>query len=722
MRLPLYWVGCVVVAMAFPIACAVSGIAPAATSSPRRRSPANWSDYGGGPESMQYSALRQIHTGNVVRLEPAWSFDAPNLIPRTAYNPVVVDGVMYALGKDQAIVAVDAATGSLLWSRRVDGEPTCRGINYWESADGKDRRLLFASDSNLQAIDARTGRTIPSFGVQGCVDLRDGMTRLNLRGGIQSNTPGRIFENLILMGAGPGEEYNAPPGDIRAYDVVTGKLAWTFHTIPHPGEFGYDTWPPDAWKRNGGANVWGEISVDSKRGIAYFPTGSPTYDFYGANRKGQNLFGNCVLALDARTGKRRWHFQTVHHDLWDFDLSPAPKLLTVTHGGRRIDVVAQATKSGFLYVLDRETGEPIWPIEEKPVPQSDVAGEHSWPTQPFPSKPPPFARHNFSVADLNPHIDAADKKRFTEMLEKSRNEGVFTPPSRRGTIQVPGQYGGANFGCCAGDPETGMVYVKTVDLPCYNRLRFTRRPEWPTDPKSPERRGFELFRKSCVSCHSWNAPLKSIKEIGEDRFREVVRDGQGQMPGFPSLTREDVDGIMAFLNLATILRRPEDEDENAVPPPSEDGEVRFFGMFGNAITSRQGLPILSPPWAEIVAYDLNEGTIRWRKPLGTMTDLAAKGIKDTGGRASRNGPVVTAGGLLFAGSMSDNTVRAWDKATGDIVWEKALPGPPSGIPTVYEAQGRQFIVFYVGAGRPPRPDARPDEGSPPGYHAFALPK
>jgi quinoprotein glucose dehydrogenase len=699
---------------------AAGAVSPASmpAASPRRRSAANWGDYGGGPESMQYSALRQIHTGNVAQLELAWSFEAPDLPPRIAYNPVVVDGVLYGLARHQTIAAIDAASGTLLWSHRVDGEPTSRGINYWESTDGKDRRLLFASDSNLQAIDARTGRPIRSFGTNGCVDLRDGMERYNHRGGVQSNMPGRIFENLILMGTGTGEQYEAPPGDIRAFDVVTGKLVWTFHTIPKEGEYGYDTWPPEPRKRNGGANVWGEISVDEARGIAYFPTGSPTYDFYGGNRKGANLFGNCVLALDARTGKRRWHFQAVHHDLWDYDLSPAPKLLTVTHEGRRVDVVAQATKSGFVYVLDRETGEPIWPIEEKPVPQSDVPGEHSWPTQPFPSKPPPFARQNFSIEDLNPHVSEADTKRFTELVRKSRNEGVFTPPSRRGTIQIPGQYGGANFGCCAGDPETGMVYVNARNIPCYNRVRAARGVSLPEDPRSPEQRGRELFRTTCVACHAWNAPLTPVKEIGEERFRAIVRDGRGQMPGFPHLAKEDVDAVIAFLDIYTVVQRRnagEEQVEEDAPRPA-DGEVRYWGMFGNAIYAREvELPILGPPWLEIVAYDLNEGTIRWRRPLGRMPELAAKDVKDTGGEAYRSGPVVTAGGLLFTGAASDRTVRAWDKATGALLWEKTLPSPPSGIPAVYEARGRQFVVFYVTRG-PAR------HMSSPGYYAFALPQ
>ena len=710
-------------AMATGLACSV--LAPARhTPRPAADRSGNWADFAGGPDSGQYSPLRQIDRTNVARLEPAWTFEAPGLTQKTAYNPVIVDGVMYALGPDQAIVALDAASGKMLWSYPVEGDPTCRGINYWESRDGSDRRLLFASNHYLQAIDARTGRKIVSFGDDGRVDLRQGIPRVDPDRGIQSNSPGRIFEDLLLVGSATWEEYDSPPGDIRAFDVRTGRVVWTFHTIPREGEYGYDTWPPEAWKRNGGTNVWGEISVDEKRGIAYFPVGSPTYDFYGANRKGANLFGNCVLALDARTGKRIWHFQAVHHDLWDYDLSPAPKLLTVTHEGRTVDVVAQATKSGFLYVLDRVTGAPLWPIEERPVPKSDVPGEESWPTQPFPSKPPPFARLSFSAEDLNPHVVGEDRERFQKLLETSRNEGVFTPPSRRGSIQIPGQFGGANFGCCAAEPATGLMYVKSFNAPAYNKLRFTRMPEMPPNPKSPERRGLELFRTNCLSCHA-ASPLRSIKEIGAERFRQIVRGGEGRMPAFAHFSAEQIDELRALVDFMTAMRQARASLENEAddaPPPTTDGETRFFGLFGQSIVSRTGLPVIGPPWVEIVAYDLNEGAIRWRKPLGTLKELAAKGNTDTGGRAQRNGPVATAGGLLFVGAASDNTVRALDTTTGDTLWEKALPGPPSGIPAVYETGGRQYVVFYTSAaGRSSRAETAAAGGTPPAYHAFALP-
>src|SRR5689334_10571340 len=432
-----------------------------------------WSDYGGSADSMQYSALARIDKSNVSRLELAWSYLAPGPAGRFAFSPLVVDGVMYVVGKDSAIVALDAATGKQIWTHPVEGKPTDRGFNYWESKDRSDRRLIFAANSYLQEINLKTGVTIPSFGNDGRVDLRVGLGRdpKTIRN-IQSGTPGRVFENLIILGSATGEGYGDPPGDLRAYDVITGKLVWTFHTVPHPGEFGYETWPKDAWKTTGGVNAWGELSIDEKRGIAYFPLGSPTYDLYGADRIGANLFGDSLLALDARTGKRLLHFQLVHHDLWDYDLTTAPKLMTIRRNGRNVDIVTQATKFGFLYVFDRITGQPIWPIEERPVPKSDVPGEEAWPTQPFPTQLPPFARHRFAPDDINPYVDAEEAASLKARLAGARSESVFTPPTlTRPFVVLPGQFGGANFGAVAANPETATLFIRTEDLPTIHQLR-----------------------------------------------------------------------------------------------------------------------------------------------------------------------------------------------------------------------------------------------------------
>src|SRR5580698_467486 len=434
-----------------------------------------WSEYLGGADSSQYSSLKQITKSNVKQVEQVWSY--PTGVGTSTFNPIVADGVMYVIAKSAAtIVALDAATGKEIWTHQNQGNPTPRGINYWESKDRSDRRLLFAADGFLTALDAKTGEVIMSFGDNGRTDLKVGLDRdlTNIRS-VQSGNPGRIYDNLIIMSllpANTGDAYSATPGDIHAYDVRTGKLAWVFHTIPRPGEFGYETWPADAWKTLGGVHNWNEMTVDEKRGIAYIPLGTARYDFYGANRKGNDLFANSLLALDARTGKRLWHFQMVHHDLWDYDLPAAPKLLTVKHNGKNVDAIAQPTKFGFLYVFDRVTGEPLWPIEERAVPQSDVAGEWSSPTQPFPTKPPPFARQSFTERDINPYATDAQQAMIRELLKSSRNEGLFTPPSLRGTISAPGHNGGANWGGAAVDPTKGFLYIVSREHPTLDKLEL----------------------------------------------------------------------------------------------------------------------------------------------------------------------------------------------------------------------------------------------------------
>jgi glucose dehydrogenase len=453
------------------LACGLLALPGAQAQKPKPHT--TWSDYGGGPDASQYSALSQINRSNVNELRVAWTY--PTADGRTyLFDPIVVDGVIYVLAKNNSIVALDAATGKEIWvHENPPGRITTRGVNYWESSDRLERRLFFSINNYLQAIDARTGKSIDSFGSNGRVDLREGLGRDPAKIKVQSETPGRVFENLLILGSATNQEYDSAPGDIRAYDVRTGALVWTFHTIPHAGEFGYDTWPKDAWKTVGGANAWGELSLDKDRGIVYIPTASPKYNFYGADRKGADLFGDCLLALDARTGKRIWHFQMVHHDIWDYDNATAPKLLTVRHNGKLVDVVAEAGKTGFLYVFNRVTGEPLWPIEERPVPRSDMPGEETWPTQPFPEAPPPFARQKFTVKDLSPFIDdPAELASFRKQVQNARNEGIFTPPGVRDTVEMPGNNGGANFGGAAVDPEHGTMFVVSKDFPAILKLEL----------------------------------------------------------------------------------------------------------------------------------------------------------------------------------------------------------------------------------------------------------
>ena len=427
-----------------------------------------WRDYAGGPDSSRFVGATEITKANVKELGVAWTYPPG----QTDFNPLVVRGTVYGRGANNSFVALDAATGKELWVHEGVKGFNARGVNYWESENGTERRLLFSSTNFLQAIDAATGKISSSFGVDGRVDLRTGLGRDPSTVDQQSRTPGRVFENLIILGSATNQEYDSAPGDIRAFDVRTGARVWTFHTVPRPGEFGYQTWPADAWKTVGGANNWGEQSIDAKRGIVYVPTGSPKYNFYGGNRSGANLFGDCLVALDARTGKRLWHFQTVHHDIWDLDNNSAPQLTTIRRNGQNIDVVAMAGKTGYLYVFERVTGQPIWPIEERPVPQgTTVPGEVLWPTQPFPTRPPPFSRQTFTVEDLNPHIlTAEDRERFKQRILKARNDGPFTPIGFDDVIHMPGNQGGSNWGSTAANPLDGSVYVIGFNVPTIIRL------------------------------------------------------------------------------------------------------------------------------------------------------------------------------------------------------------------------------------------------------------
>jgi quinoprotein glucose dehydrogenase len=482
--------------------------------------------------------------------------------------------------------------------------------------------------------------------------------------------------------------------------------------------------------------VWGEVSVDEARGIVYLPTGSPTYDFYGADRIGANLFGNCLLALDARTGQRLWHFQAVRHDLWDYDLTTAPKLLTVRHNGEMVDIVAQASKFGFVYVFNRVTGEPLWPIEDRPVPASDEPGEEAYPTQPFPTKPPPYARQRFTVDDINPYIDPEDKERLRDILLNARNEGLFTPPAMRNTINMPGELGGTNWGGVAADPQTGMLYVRSTDAPTMhilsNRPRVRR-----IEGGTPEQHGRVLYMNLCVNCHGDNrAGITSPKEMGAERFKNVLLQGQGQMPAF-DLEARDVDEIMAYLLNPAAGALPEAEQPSGgpiggrgrtPPPPPPPGQIRYYTPYGT-LNAENGLAAIGPPWSQITAYDLNEGTIKWQVPLGTVTSLEAIGVKNTGTyHPTRNGLVVTAGGLIFIGTWSDRMLRAYDKDTGEVLWEQKLESNPEGIPSVYEVAGRQYLAFGARTGRvfdnigdesiaweQGKPEAQ-------GYYVFALPQ
>lgn len=718
-----------------------------------------WPDYGGGPDSSHYVNLNQITKANVAKLEVAWVYPTGD-DHAYLFNPIIVDDVMYVLAKNSSLVALDAATGKEIWIHENLPGLSSRGVAYWESKDRKDRRLIFAMNDYLQEIDARTGKSILTFGQQGLVDLKEGLGRdPKTISRIQTDTPGRVFEDLIIMGSTPGEAYLSPPGDIRAYNVKTGKLAWTFHTIPHPGEYGYETWPKEAWKYSGGTNTWGEITVDVKRGIAYFPTGSPTYDYYGADRVGANLFANSLVALDARTGKRLWHFQTVHHDLWDYDLTAAPQLLTVTHEGKRVDVVAQSSKQGFLYVFDRVTGKPLWPIEERPVAKSLMPGEQAWPTQPFPTAPPPFARQKASAEDVNPYILTPEERTaWKKRIAGMRNEGLFTPPGLEETISMPGARGGSNWGSGAVDPAKGLLYLNTQDWPTIYKLSL----EDPLGRKAAGTGAKETYEARCQACHGVNgvragAGPPALAGIGGrlplEAFRLAVRNGRGKMPAFRDLDEALVGELYRFLGRAAagpvakgprgpvvaaggapggLVERPGNAGQftplggPAYPAGSPTPKVRYYTDWG--LYPNQPF-VLSPPWSSVVAYDLNAGTIRWRVPLGQDAVAAAEGARDTGAfMAEHHGMIVTSTGLLFI-AASDGKMRALDAETGKVLWTAALPAGSEGIPAMYEVNGRQFLVVpassNVNAGGGHAGSVVPPLGLrgdlPKGYVAFALP-
>lgn len=576
----------------------LAGLVCGATFDASAQSHTGWSDYAGGADSAQYSALDQVNRGNVSKLAVAWAYPTGDG-RKYNFNPIVIDGVMYVLAKNNSIVALDATTGKEVWTYTLDPRPntiTNRGINYWESADRGDRRLLFCANQALRAIDARTGKPIPSFGNGGSVDLKEGLGRdpMALRL-VQSTTPGRVFENLIVLGSATNQGYGSGPGDIRAFDVRSGKLAWTFHTIPHPGEFGYDTWPKDAWKTVGGANVWGEFSLDEKRGVVYAPTASPKYNFFGADRTGADLFGDCLLALDARTGKRLWHFQMVHHDIWDYDDATAPKLLTVMHDGKRVDAVAQLSKQGFVWVFNRVTGEPLFPIEERPVPRTDMPGEETWPTQPFPLQPPPFARQKFTADDLNPFItDPQERSKFRDQILSARNEGLFTPPALRGTIEMPGNNGGANWGGAAVDPDHGLLYVVSKDLPAI--LKLERDTTAPPDVVRYTS-GFGLLTAS-----------NGLSLIG---------------PPWSSLTAYD-------LNSGTIRWKiPLGEVPDLAAKGTKD-TGSHYPKVGPVVTAG-GLIFTGTRDRKVRALDTENGKVLWEKPLdAAMEGIAA--VYQVGGR------------------------------------------------------------------------------------------
>lgn len=716
---------------------------------------ATWSHYGAHPDQSKYFEATQITKENVHQLKMAWVYATMD----SAFNffsPIVVDTIMYVMAKNSSLVAVHAETGKEIWIHANLYGLTRRGINYWESKDRKNRRLLFTLNNTLQAIDALTGKSIMNFGTNGYVDMREGLDRepTSIRR-MQSMMPGVVFEDLIIMGSAPGENYFSPPGHIRAYNVITGKRAWTFHTIPHPGEFGYDTWPKNAYKYVGGTNVWSEISVDTKRGIAYLPIGSPTYDFYGADRLGSNLFGNCLVALDARTGKRLWHFQTVHHDLWDYDLSSAPQLITVNRGGKSVDAVAVATKHGFMFVFDRVTGKPIFPIEEKPFPASEMPGEKAWPTQPIPTVVPGFTRHEVTKEMINPYYSEEEKEKWYKRIDAAKS-GLFVPPSDKyETIMLPGALGGVNFGNTASDPGKGMVYILTQEYPSVYKLERIKSPQElmsAGDIKKAE----TVYSTVCKSCHGDNMAGRgiapSIINYGQrasfDDFKTLVTVGRGQMPGQPHIDEQSITAIYRYLGGNPNQRfgfGPRRNQTNKMPDgpvvASAGAQVKADTLTAPPITDYPaGLPrplnryttdygtawpdLLGPTWAWVMAYDLNTGTIKWKQPLGEDAAASRKGDKTTGAvnGSQRKGMIVTSTGILFC-TGKGGKLYAYDADNGKLLWETILSHESNAQPIMYELNGKQYLVVNATNNFSKDSfDHSKDPGAlPRGYVVYALP-
>ncbi|MFZ4508204.1 MAG: PQQ-binding-like beta-propeller repeat protein [Fimbriimonas sp.] len=657
----------------------------------------DWPAYGGGPAGIRYSPLKQINRENVGSLQVAWTFDPGEGPGGTQAQPIVENGVLYAVTAKHNVVALNAATGEQIWKFEsgLTGSGANRGVALWRS--GSERRIFCAVRNYVYGLDAKTGKPIPGFGTEGRIDLREGVGRDPQKQSITLTTPGVVYKDLLIVGGRTNEGLPATPGDVRAFDVHTGKMRWAFHTVPRPGEPGYETWPKLAWKVSGSANNWAGMAVDTARGIVFVPTGSAADDFYGADRVGNNLFANTLLALNANTGKRIWHFQAVHHDLWDRDFPSPPALVRIKQKGRWIDVVAQTTKSGHVYVFERATGRAVFPIEERPYPPSDVPGEVASPTQPLPLKPMPVSRQMLTESMLTDRTPEAHK-RAVERFRSLRSDGQFVPPSAdRDTILFPGFDGGAEYGGPAFDPETGLLYVNANEMAWTMRLA----------KRAVGNSARQLYLRNCARCHGdtlVGAPpsipslLKMSAKWDVPLISRVIREGTGRMPAFPALSAEETEAVAQYVR----------SGESKELQPDEEAAVslayRFTGY--NKFLDPDGYPAIKPPWGTLNAINLNTGEFAWKVPFGEYPELAAKGGPVTGSE-NYGGPVVTAGGLVFIGATNyDQKFRAFDKASGKLLWETKLPASSNGTPAVYMVGGRQFIVVCaegsMGRGNDPR--------------------
>lgn len=676
-----------------------------------------WQVTGGSKENIRYSTLSQINTSNVHQLQVAWIYhtnDADTVNKsQIQCNPIIIDGVLYGTTPQLVVFALDATTGKELWrfdpkSEQFKDFPATRfimnnnrGVTFWQ--EGDDKRILMVAGNFLYAIRASDGSRISSFGKNGVIDLKKGLDRNVDELYVTSTSPGIIYKNLFILGSRVSEGSDAAPGHIRAYDVKTGEQVWIFHTIPHPGEFGYSTWEDSlAYQRIGGANAWAGFSLDEERGIVYVPTGSAAFDFYGGKRKGSNLFANSVLALNAATGKRIWHFQTIHHDIWDFDLPTAPALVTLRKGWRTIDAVAQPTKTGFVFLFDRETGEPIYPIEEVAVStDSHLKGEKLWPTQPKPTLPEPFMRQNMTEEDLNNLVPDSSYQELKSRFKQFRSGGMFIPQSTQGIIMFPGLDGGAEWGGPAFDPETGLLYINSNEMPWAITMK-----EVDLSNAAAENYGIagkRLYNQNCLACHgpdlkgSGNNPgiTNASEKYTSKTLIDLIRSGRRMMPAITHLKQEELDAIGAY-----VMNDEMKFKERFPLKPAEIDSFRYlpYTITGyNKFLTREGYAGIKPPWGTLNAIDLNSGKLVWKIPLGEYPEFKEKGIIT--GTENYGGPAVTAGGLVFIGATRDDKFRVFDKTNGKLLWETTLPASAFATPAVYEVNGKQFVVIACGGGK-----------------------
>lgn len=676
-----------------------------------------WQVYGGSKENNHYSAIGQIDTANVNQLKVAWVFKSgdADTVNHTQIqcSPIVVNGVMYGTTPQLKLFAINAATGKQQWIFNPSGfltgskklsfnQNNCRGVTYW--TDGKnDSRIFYASGSYLNCINAATGKMITSFGDTGRINLHKGLGPKAKDLYVAATSPGIIYHDLIIIGSRVDEGPAAAPGHIRAFDVHTGELKWIFHTIPYPGEDHHRDWKdPSAYQHIGGANAWSGFSMDEKRGLLYASTGSASYDFFGGKRLGNDLFADCLLAIDAGSGKLAWHFQDIHHDVWDKDLPAPPALLTITKDNKKIDVVAQTTKTGFVFVFDRQTGIPVFPIVEKPVNHtSELTGEQLSLTQPVPVGIDPFTRQRFTTADINRLLPDSSYEEVKNKLANLRNGFIFTPPSKQGTIIFPGFDGGAEWGGPSADPVTGILYVNANEMPWVLTMVDIK-----TTEKTGEtnlQAGMGLYKSNCMACHgenrqgSGNFPslININKKYNEWQFYQLVSGGRRMMPAFKQLSVEDKRAIASFvLNIPSLQKEkfahkgdPEDNYRNL--PYTSTGYNRFL--------SKEGLPAISPPWGTLNAINLNTGKMIWRDTLGDDPRFKPRHIHT--GTENYGGSVVTAGGILCIAATPDSKFRIYNKRSGKLLRELDLPAPGFATPAVYQVNGKQYIVIACGGGK-----------------------